>query len=217
MASRYAYLPYIGLFFIIGNIYDWIDGRKKYFVVAILFFVFINSFTTFHRVIVWKDSITLFNDVIKKQPDNAFAFNSRGIAKYDMQDFKGAVEDYSKAISLNKKYPGAYYNRAIAFFNVQNFQESLKDYNKAIELNPSSAKSFMGRGIIKMDVLHDFNGAIEDYTEALRINPDFAQAYYNRGLAELRLGKIQEACNDFKKVKQLGYSRADELVEKYCR
>lgn len=216
-ANRYAYLPYIGLFFIIGNCYDWLSRYKKSVISILMIFILFNGIKTFQRVQVWKDSITLFDDVIEKQKDNAFAYNSRGIAKFEMQNYSGAIEDYSKAILLNSRYPGAFYNRAISYYSIQNFQKAMEDYNKAIELNPLSANSYMGRGIIKMDVMKNFEEAIKDYDKAISINPRFAQAYYNRGLAELRSGNIAEACIDFKKVKQLGFSRADELILQHCK
>ncbi|MEP7169485.1 MAG: tetratricopeptide repeat protein, partial [Bacteroidota bacterium] len=156
------------------------------------------------------------NDVINKQPDNAFAYNSRGIAKYEAKDFTGSVEDYSRAIELNKKYPGAFYNRAISNYALGNFSNSSADYTRAIELNPHSAKSYLGRGIIKMDVLKNYNDAITDYNKALELNPYLPQAYYNRGLAKLRTEKINEACEDFGKVKQLGYAQADEMIQRFC-
>lgn len=215
-ANRYAYISYIGLFFIIGNCYHWFAEKNKVFISILVLILIIYCVLTRERVYIWKDSITLFNDVIKKQPANAFAFNSRGIAKYEKHDYASALGDYSHAISLNPIYAGAFYNRAIAFYQVQDFSKSMNDYSKAIELNPFSAKSYAGRGIIKMDVLNDLEGAIRDYNKAISIHPDFAQAYYNRGLARLRSGAAAGACEDWQKVKQLGYSRADDLIYKYC-
>jgi len=38
------------------------------------------SFMTFHRCKVWKDSITLWSDVINKYPNNfTIAYNNRGL------------------------------------------------------------------------------------------------------------------------------------------
>ncbi|HKR04779.1 MAG TPA: tetratricopeptide repeat protein, partial [Bacteroidia bacterium] len=214
-ANRYAYLPYTGLFFIIGNLYSALKKKITY-LICISAFLILSAWLSYNRSSVWKDNITLFNDIIDKQQGNAFAYNLRGIAKYNAKDYSGSVEDYSQAIDVNKKYPGAFYNRAISNYAMGNFSKSSDDYTKAIELNPNSAKSYLGRGIIKMDVLKDYDAATRDYNKALELNPYFPQAYYNRGLVKLRTEKIMEACEDFRKVKQLGYPQADELMRRYC-
>lgn len=217
VANRYVYLPYIGLFFFIGSSYNWLVEKNKVFILILPVFLIFHALLTFDRTIVWKDSITLFNDVIKKQPVNGFAYNSRGIAKNDIQDYTGAIEDYSQAIKLNPFYTTAYYNRAISFYLNQNFSQAMHDYSKALELNPASSKSYMGRGVIKMDVLKNNMDAQVDFDKAIALNPGFVQAYYNRGIARLRQNNMEGACEDFNKVKQLGYPQADELIQHNCR
>ena len=51
---------------------------------------------------------------IELNPNYAKAYYNRGIAKFDLQDYKGAIADYTKAIELNPNYAKAYYNRGIA-------------------------------------------------------------------------------------------------------
>ena len=41
------------------------------------------------------------------------SFNS-GNAKSELGDYRGAIQDYNKAIELNPKYANAYYNRGNA-------------------------------------------------------------------------------------------------------
>ena len=68
-----------------------------------------------------------------------------------------------------------------------------------------------------MDIYRNYFAALNDYDRAIEINPTFAQAYYNRGILRLRMNDPLNACEDFKKVKSLGYDKADALIEKYCR
>ncbi len=220
-ANRYAYLPFIGLFFLMIHAGDeTLKNRpvaRVYAIVPLLILFLLFAGMTFQRSLVWKDTLGLFDHAIKQSPDAAFAFNSRGIARYSREDMEGALTDYNQAIGLNPQYSGAYYNRGIVFYNTGQYVRAMEDYSKAIGLNPHFASSFVARGIVEMDILKNYPSALDDYTRAISINPLLAQAYYNRGLVYLRMNDPGSACPDFRKVKQLGYDRANELIERFCR
>jgi len=219
-ADRYTYLPFIGIYFIIAVAYDYFSSRfhkikiilRSVFLILLFFF----SILTYQRSLVWMNTLTLFNHAIEQSPDAAFAYNSRGIAKFSGNDFDGALIDYNAAIKFNPSYSGAFYNRGIVFYATQDYEKALNDYSKAIELNPNFASAYSARGILEMDILKNDSLAIIDYNKAILINPTFAQAFYNRGIAELRMNDKTKACNDFWTVKNMGYSQADDLIDQNC-
>ena len=45
----------------------------------------------------------------------------------------------------------------------------------------------------------------DDYNQAIQLKPNLADAYYNRGNTKIRLGRINEARQDFKKARDLAY------------
>lgn len=220
MANRYAYLPYVGIYFIMVIVYDYYSLRshkvKIYLSVTVIFLLLVSGFLCFQRSLVWTNTISLFNHVIRQAPDAAFAYNNRGIAKYTGNDYDGALADYNHAINLNPKYAGAFYNRGIIFSAVREYEKAMADYTKAVELNPKFASSYAARGILEMDIFKNDSLALLDYNKAIEINPAFGMAYYNRGILELRLNDPTNACRDFWKVRNLGYSKADDLIYQYC-
>jgi tetratricopeptide (TPR) repeat protein len=60
----------------------------------------------------------------------------RGKAKYPLKDYRGAIQDYSKAIELDPEYAHAYYYRGNAKVNLKDYRGAIQDYSKAIELDP---------------------------------------------------------------------------------
>lgn len=219
-ANRYAYMPFLGLFYCYIIAADTFFQRnpaiKKYALIPFLILIVIYGSMTFQRSLVWKNTLVLFNHAIRQSPDAAFAYNNRGIAKFSMGNIDGALTDYNQAITLNPQYSGAYYNRGIVYYNTGKYENAIEDYSKGISLNPDFASCYVARGIIEMDVLKNYTSALNDYTRAIKINPLNARAYYNRGILRLRMNDPDNACLDFRRVKQLGYDRADELIERFC-
>ena len=69
----------------------------------------------------------------------AEAYESRGNAKDELKDYKGAIADYAKAIALNPEFAEAYYNRGASKYKLQDLQGACEDWNKAGELGIASS------------------------------------------------------------------------------
>ena len=78
-----------------------------------------------------------------------------------------------------------------------------------------TAETYYKRGIDKFEK-QDYRGAIADYTKRIELNSDYAEAYFNRGITKLILGQKDSECLDFSKAGELGYSKAYNLIRKYC-
>lgn len=50
-----------------------------------------------------KKAIEIFNEALDMDPNADWIYGDRGRAKAELNDMKGAVEDYTKAIELNKR------------------------------------------------------------------------------------------------------------------
>ena len=66
-----------------------------------------------------------------------------------MGDYKGAIEDCSKAIELDTLYAMAYYNRGIARLNLTEYENAIIDFEKAMALNPGYREALINRDIAK--------------------------------------------------------------------
>lgn len=220
MANRYAYLPYFGMYFIaaviLNHFYNNSTKLKNALLISLIPILIVYSLMTYRRSQVWVNTVTLFEHAVKKSPGSAFAWNNRGIAKYFMNDTDGALSDYNKAIALNQEYAEAYYNRGLVYNTIHDWNKAMSDYTKAISMNPNFASCYTAKGILEMDEFRQDTLALMDFNKAIRINPLLAQAYYNRGVLRLRMDDHDNACKDFLMVRQLGYSRADDLIERFC-
>ncbi len=148
--------------------------------------------------------IFLANQALKFGEDFR-AYEDRAFAKMGLKDYKGAVEDYKKAIKLNPNDPE---NTNRYYFNLAVIQKNLKDYIGAINTSNDAIKLNLGlyfknklyaiRALAKSRV-KDYQGAVEDYTKSLEIDP-FYKYYMNRGNDKWRLGDYQGALQDHNKA-----------------
>lgn len=75
--------------------------------------------------------------------DPNFPYINRGVAKDDRGDYKGAIEDYDKAISINPGFLQAYINRGGAKAKLADYKGAVKDYDKAISIDPNWGGGFI--------------------------------------------------------------------------
>jgi len=85
----------------------------------------------------------------------------KGVAKYELDDYMGAIQDYNKAIELNPNYARAYYNRGATKGKLGEYRGAIQDYNKAIELNPNYVNAYINRGLAKINIGQKDEGCLD--------------------------------------------------------
>jgi tetratricopeptide (TPR) repeat protein len=149
-----------------------------------------------------EQAITDYDQAIALDPDDAVAYNNRGLARYDQGDPEGAIADYDRAMALNPDYAAAHNNRGVARRSLDDLEGAIVDYDRAIALDPDYAKTYHDRGIARYDQ-GDLEGAIADFDWAIALDPDYAKAYWGRGLAHRQLGNVEAALGDFRRYLEL--------------
>jgi tetratricopeptide (TPR) repeat protein len=198
MADRYFYIPSIGLLLCFAfGLLEIRSTSIKYLLFTV--FILIFSSQSFSRCRVWKDSITLWDDVISKYDYAQDAYLNRGVAYGNLGQFDKAIDDYSKAIELNPKYTKAYYNLGVAYANLGQWDKAIDDYNRTIGIDPDFTDAYYNRGIAYANI-GTWDKAIEDYSRVIGIRPDFARTYYNRGVAYGNSGLRDKAIIDYTKA-----------------
>ena len=148
----------------------------------------------------YKEAIEALSEANRIRPDgSANVFVIRGSAKAALHDYKAAIKDYNKAISLNPKNAAAYNNRGLAKIKMRRYEDAVKDYDEAIRLNPKQAETFSNRGKARI-MLKQFEDAIADYDKAFDLSPRSFKDYSNRGLAKYFLDQNEAAIKDYDKA-----------------
>jgi Tfp pilus assembly protein PilF len=209
IADRYTYLPAIGPFLLAGLLVARAsgkiftaprrDGRRALFVAVVLGMVAVMSYLTIQQIGVWKDGITLWSDVLRKEPGVAFAYNNRGLTYGDMGLYDKAMNDYERSIALEPDFFRPYNNRGVILIRKGLPDEAIRDFDRSIALNPSFAETYMNRGIA-YDRKGLFDRAMEDFKKALSLDPLSYETFINRGMACAERGLLDEAIENYSKA-----------------
>lgn len=148
------------------------------------------------------------------------AYFHNGNVKVSLQDYRGAIADYDKAIELNPDNGFMINCRAEAKMYLQDYIGAIADYTKTIDLKLTpiliNIMAYSNRGNSKL-YLQDYRGAINDYNKVIELDPNDRWAYHKRGLGKIMLGQKDSGCLDLSKAGELGLAEAYEDIKKYCK
>jgi len=142
-------------------------------------------------------------------PNEAMTHNYLGHAYREFMEYDLALEEYTKAISL-EPHPNFYNNRCLTYNNKGEYDKALEDCNQALALDPRHIGGLINRGN-SFRLQGKYDKAIEDYNQSLQIvskedHTNSALAYYNRALAYEAKGELDKAQADRKKACELDAS-----------
>jgi tetratricopeptide (TPR) repeat protein len=154
----------------------------------------------------YNSAILDFDKAIPHIIDNTIACSFRGDAKLALLDYLGAILEYNQIIkSAEEKYL-----RNASWGHTSSLDDEMKEgrgYVYFCLVNRAYAKSQM----------KDYWGAIQDYDRCIKVNHTETSLYIGRGVCKVKHGYKQNGCLDFRKAQELGYSRATEWINKYCK
>jgi len=131
-------------------------------------------------------------DRILRNGDSAEARLMMGETKMSVHDFKGALEDFSKAVALNPKLPDVYSYYGMALAATGDTPSAAVAFRKELDSNPNDYTSNVQLGILlKQD--EKFAEARHCFERALHVRPHDAGARYQVATLELEVGETEKA------------------------
>ncbi len=215
IADRYSYLSYIGLLFAVAYIINkswqsksgiWRSLKYPLVIIAIIGAVTL-GYRAYSRTQVWKNSETLWTDVVAKYPGAYTAYYNRAIYYSDNHNEENAISDFTKAIAIDSTNATVFSNRGLLYLHCGKDDSAITDFTKAIELAPATADIYSDRGLLYLNK-GETNLAMTDFAKAIALDSTDANAFSNRGLLYLRQGKNDSAIADYNKAISLNPNSA---------
>jgi protein O-mannosyl-transferase len=230
VSERYTYVPYIGLAFLCTMLANgYVKAKLSVPAVAAAVIIFSSfGFLSFKRTQVWKDSDSLWSDVISRYPDASLPRGDHAQFNYNKAIlidpsraaplFQRVIEDCSVIIDRKPNRPKAklnerdniYYMRAVSYEALNQYEKALQDLNACLSTHPDDDEVLYRRGSLLVNHFSKFAEALADLDRAIQINPQ-GRYYLNRSICYFNLGNMVNARADAETALQKGVA----LPEKY--
>jgi tetratricopeptide (TPR) repeat protein len=207
VAERYTYVPYIGIFFWLGmEGYKWMQGRmasnKTVLLSVATVWILVLSWMTFQRIPVWKNSQTLWANVLKTYPESRRAWTNKGLDYYTQEKYPECVDHLTKALQYDPNFPDAIEWRARAYLEMGEGAKALEDVNHFLKVRPNSEAGLFLLGRC-YEMTNQFEQAVNTYSQLIS-QYDKAEYYNNRGVIYFNtLKRYADARSDFENAIRL--------------
>jgi tetratricopeptide (TPR) repeat protein len=134
-------------------------------------------------------------------PKDSEALAARSKILRGLRQFTLALADARAALAINDKSPDAHFEAAQDLNGLGRAKEALEQARIATELNPEDSEKWFFRGVLERQRAN-FAAAIESQTRSLEISESLV-ALNEREQCERRIGKINEADADLRRIREL--------------
>jgi len=217
IADRYTYIPYIGLFFIIGMLLDkLLTGNPKLRIpvlslLAVQFIVF--AVASYLQSETWQNNETLWNRALKNNPEEGMCYNNLGVNYIDKKEYDKALGLLQKSILYKETFTEvyrAYSNIGKIYSETGKDREAIKNFSTAVEIAPTFQDGYFNRGL-SYTTVGKYDSAIADFTTIIKkLKPDHAESYYSRAIAYNKKKLSDSAISDYTRAIEInpGYGEA---------
>ncbi len=188
------YLPMFGfVLFVIA-----LAGRskniiyQKFIIKFIIFIIFIFSFLTFRRALIWSQPLLLWEDAWKKAPAKARTNKNYGFLLTEAGQIAEGIARLKRAVELNPTSSDYHRNLGLAYLKAAMFSSAEQEFKKAVELDPGDAKPLADLG-----VAHAQQGktseSLSAFRASLQLQPDLIEGLIGLGGVSVLSGDFETA------------------------
>jgi tetratricopeptide (TPR) repeat protein len=138
-------------------------------------------------------------DKILKNGDSAEARLLMGTTKFMVNDFAGALKDFSRAVELNPHLPDVYSYYGLAMLSTGDQAGAKKAFERELRSDPNNFDANLRMGVLlRQDQEND--EALKFFDHALEIRPGDFGVRYQIATVELTKGQLEQAQHDLESL-----------------
>ena len=164
----------------------------------------------------YRKSLDDFNNAVRLNPADPLLYMNRALASNKNGLYEEALSDIDFYLNLFPQNDSAWYYKGIIHQDHENYMDALSCFSRSLTLNPADPRYYASRGTAYLNA-RTYKYAWRDLSMSLDLDPGNPEVYLSKGIAAVNLGDMNDACFCFRKAKELGNTRADSFIEKYCK
>lgn len=145
----------------------------------------------------------------------ADSYNYRGIVCSNIKEYAFAINDFKRALYLDKHTPFAHNNLGIALEKTGKIEQAIEQYKLSTKYEPYLSDAWYNLGRIYTD-RKNTKKALYYLRKANELDPDIPDTYYLMGLNYQFDKKKSQACVMYNEALQLGHTLAQNKIDNYC-
>ncbi|HTZ97186.1 MAG TPA: tetratricopeptide repeat protein [Terriglobales bacterium] len=216
MADRYAYLPFVGLFIMVGwGVRDWAEAQhvSRGWLAGVGAVCVLGLALMAHRQIgYWGDNLTLWTHAVEVQPGSFIAQDNLGGALLNEGRYDEAMQHFRMAVAIDGTDPMSRLNIAADEQRHGHLQQAVEQFNKLVVTTKDQryrATAFSDMGYAYLN-LGDLARAKQSFGAAVSLRPRTLRAWIGLGVVAQKTGDPAAAVRAYSqalKIQQwdLGY------------
>lgn len=185
VAERYTYVPYIGLFFLLAmeayRVSEKYRPYKMAIVIALSLWIAGLIMITWKRIPVWRNSETLWKNVLQQYPESPRAWTNKALYHYELEQWDQSLSDLTQALGAEPNFADALEWRARIFLKRNEIQKAYEDASRLHQLFPEkpAAMFLLARSY---EALKQPKEALDLYNKLILLEPNISEYIHNRGV-----------------------------------
>ena len=213
--DRFTYLPSLGLFLLFAGAATKLILRNR--MVLIIFFAGLTlalGAGTWFQLGLWKDSITLWESVVRLYPDvSQLAHTNLGHSYEEARRLEDAIKEYNRALAIPPPNPHVFDLKGFTLFKEDRIDEAIEAFKSAIALAPEEDfalpyqhlwLAYQKKGL-QLEALAVIEPAAQKY-------PDSAQCQFYLGISYWYARQTEKSVGAFQKALALEPDNTEYLV-----
>ncbi len=144
---------------------------------------------------------------VKLRPDLTYLRINRAVARYNVKDYGGALDDFDYVLEQEPLNYTALFNRAMLRAEVKDNDRALLDLNRALQLKPDDVRARVNRALV-LSQKRDWDAALADANAVVEAYPQMYAAYALRSQIHFDAGNSAEARADYERAMHIARSTA---------
>jgi len=192
---------------------------SRIMVAALCLLFFVMTVQTWRTQFPYQNSRTLWEAVLKRNPNSSMAHNNLAAILYENAEFNRAIFHWQQTLRLDPNSFKGYINLGWVLLEHGHDFEAHEAFREAIRVQPDDMEAWMGFGLAKMKLaetgMETWDAAVGSMENAVSLAPLSAPVNHSLGVVLGKAGRYERARQQMEKARSLNPDAPVILVDLY--